>query len=153
MHQELDFQGCKLRCRWPVINNPSRFQLALSLCFVVVFFLLLLHYNPTISSPQCCSMAFLLNSVSPATQTHATHLITTRRSDFSSFLSSHTRTRETSAIHVHKHSWELGARACKKKKKKKKKRFIDVFHSGGTLTPTNNTVHTNTAMMHSRPPR
>lgn len=39
MHQELDFQGCKLRCRWPVINNPSRFQLAMSLCFVGVFFI------------------------------------------------------------------------------------------------------------------
>lgn len=127
MHQELDFQGCKLRCRWPVINNPSRFQLALSLCFVGVFFLLLLHYNPTISPPQCCSMAFLLNSVPPATQTHTTHLITTRRSDFSSFLSSHTRTRETSAIHVHKHSWELGARACKKKKKKKTKEKKKVY--------------------------
>lgn len=159
MHQELDFQGCKLRCRWPINNYPYRFQLSMSFCFVRCFFFTITLQSHHFITPMSLrpSVVQWISCWTRALLQHKHTRPVSSRLAVPSFQVFCLRTLEQERpARFTCTNTAGGARVQKKKKEKKtkeKKRFIDVFHSGGTLTPTNNTVHTNTSMMHSRPPR
>lgn len=126
-HQELDFQGCKLHCRWPIIYKAYQFQLSVSLCFLRFFIIITLqsHHSITPMSLHPNVVQWVSCWTRSLLQRKHTRPISSRLVvlSFQGFCL-RTLEQETSASHVHKHSCE---RANAKKKKKHTKKGLLMY--------------------------